>query len=100
MEYIPAIVKPTDASEISSTTSKTKNQKAFYNKLRSRRYKCLITLCVSLISWFLIVWFGVLSRLALTILEKLDFDFTEMKQEIHELMQTRGNGTNKILGTE
>jgi len=96
MEYVPAILKTTtEASEISSTASKTKNEKAFYNKLRSRRYKCLITLCVSLISWFLIVWFGVLSRLALTILEKLDFDFTQMKQEIHKIMQARDE-TNKI----
>jgi len=90
MEFVPPILKQTaDVDEISSTASKTKNEKAFYNKLRSRKYKCVVTLCVSLISWFLIVWFGVLSRLALTILEKLDFDFHEMKEELHKLVQTQ-----------
>jgi len=81
------MTKATDVSEISSTASKKTNQAAFYKKLRSRKYKCFLAFTLSLISWFLIIWFGVLTRIALSILEKLDFDFSTMKDQIRSLLR-------------
>lgn len=71
--------------EISSTTSRTENQKAFYNKLQSRKYKCLLTLIMSAISFFLVLWFAVLSRGTLAVLKKLEFDFSVMKDAVHNM---------------
>jgi hypothetical protein len=69
-----------DISEISSTSSQTENKEAFYKKIESRKYKFLLTLLLSAISSFLIIWFAGLTRATLTVLERLEFDFGEVNK--------------------
>ena len=40
---------------------------------------------MSVISFFLVIWFAVLSRATLEVLEKLEFDFTEMKEVVQNM---------------
>lgn len=88
MEHFAEMGGREDIPEISSTASRTENRRAFYNKLQSRKYKCLLTLMMSVISFFLVIWFAVLSRATLEVLQKLEFDFTEMKEVVQNMSAT------------
>ena len=63
-----------DIPEISSTSSKEQNQRAFYKKLRSRKYKCILSVVMTGISFFIIIWLALLVRGIMLLLQELNLD--------------------------
>ena len=68
--------------EISSTSSSSKNRAAFYNKIRSRKYKFILNLLITTISFCLIIWIGLMTRGTILLLEKLEFELPNFPKMI------------------
>ena len=85
-----------DIPEISSTSSKEQNQKAFYKKLRSRKYKCILSVVMTSISFFIIIWLALLTRGSLLLLQKLNLDLPYLLAGLRNMTSTTAVGRSRV----
>lgn len=76
MEEFSTILQGTDTSEIKSTNSKEENKKALFKKLRSGRYKCIVTAITTILTCMSVIWVGILVKGTQHIISQLNIDLS------------------------
>lgn len=72
--------------EISSTASTAANRSAFYKKLKSQKYKCILNMLMISLAFIILIWFALLSRATIVILQNIKFNQTMIQKELNELL--------------
>jgi len=76
MEEFSSILRDGHTSEIKSTNSKETNRNALFKKLRSGKYKCVVTAATAIFSCLTIIWIGLLVKGTQHILSQLNIDLS------------------------
>lgn len=94
---IPLNMELSDIPEISSTSSSSENRSAFYKKLRSRKYKCILTVMMITFSFVIVMWLAVLAKASLVVFEAMELDRDALRGVLSSFNNITGIVKPRIL---